>query len=182
MKTWIVRFVSLYVFDLVVLLVVGALLPNVQVGWAALWGAVILTVATIWVKPAIGAWLRRAADKHRGGVGRAGRKAIEYGSVFLVALAVWLLVVVLTGVRADGLLVGYLLPPVLLLVAWAIYDRIDDVLERRASALYDRARGGVQADRQAASVSDQSSAASEAGRRELRDGLTDEQRRMLDGL
>ena len=38
MKTWIVRFVSLYVFNVVVLLVIGLLTPA-HVGWAAIWAS-----------------------------------------------------------------------------------------------------------------------------------------------
>jgi len=62
MRKWIVRFVSLYVFDVVVLLLMG-LLPGVRVGWAALWGAVILTAATIWLKPLITRMFRGMAAK-----------------------------------------------------------------------------------------------------------------------
>ena len=63
MKTWIVRFVSLYVFNVLVLLLIGLILPTVAVGWSALWGSVILTAATIWVKPAIGGWFRSLAAR-----------------------------------------------------------------------------------------------------------------------
>lgn len=60
MKTWIVRFVSLYVFNVVVLLVIGLLTPA-HVGWAVLWSA-ILTRRT----------LREAAPA--GGVHEVGRQ------------------------------------------------------------------------------------------------------------
>ena len=39
MKAWVVRFVSLYVFNVVVLLLIGLLTPA-HVGWAAIWASV----------------------------------------------------------------------------------------------------------------------------------------------
>ena len=44
MKTWVVRFLSLLVFNIVVLLVIGWLTPA-RVGFSAFWGGVILTAA-----------------------------------------------------------------------------------------------------------------------------------------
>ena len=70
-----------------------------------------------------------------------------------------------------------------ILIGWAIYDGIDDRVHEHAGALYDKATGGP-----AVSGTD----AAHAGRalpsdrdqaqRELQDGLTEEQRRMLDEL
>ncbi len=141
MKSWIVRFLSLYVFNVVVLLVIGMLLPSVGVGWAALWAGVILTAATIWLKPLITKLFTGSAAKSAGQRTRAGEKAVQYGIVFVVELIVWILVVVLSGVRVDGFFWGWALPPLLLLVAWVIYDRVDDKVEARTGALYDRATG-----------------------------------------
>nr|BFF08842.1 hypothetical protein GCM10025699_01450 [Microbacterium flavescens] len=72
----------------------------------------------------------------------------------------------------------------ILLIGWAIYDAIDDKVEAHAGSLYDRASGGRGS---TAAVSADSapripSPEEAAGRRELHDGLTDEQRRMLDEL
>lgn len=178
------RFASLYIFDLVVLLLIGWLTPGVSVGWAAFWAAVILTAATIWLKPLIRRWFRGMAAKSQNRRTKIGEKLVQYGLVFVVALIVWVLVVVLTRVNVSGWFWGYVLPPVALLIAWAIYDLIDDRIESRAGALYDsattRVRGGQSTVDAVAQAPD--SPAPSAGRRELKDGLTDEQRRMLDEL
>lgn len=185
MKAWIVRFVSLYVFNTVMLLVIGMVLPKVSVGWSALWGGVILTIATIWVKPLVGGFFRkRAADKGKS-QNAFTRKLVEYGIVYVVALLCWLLVVWLSSVKVQGWFWGNLLAAVLLLVGWAIYDlAIDDVMERVAARAYDRVTGKSDSTAAAAPApqSPRERAATEAGRRELNDGLTDEQRKLLDGL
>lgn len=177
------RFVSLYVFNVVVLLLIGLLLSSVRVGWAALWAAVVLTAATIWLKPLItrmfASGTRRSASQRT----RAGEKVVQYVSVFAVELIVWLLVVIFSGVDVRGWFWGYLLPPMFLLLAWMIYDRVDDALEARTSALYDRARG-QRATGTTATTAPPVAPASDTrdARRELDDGLTPEQRRMLDDL
>ena len=63
----------------------------------------------------------------------------------------------------------------------AIYAAIDDRVEATAGALYDRATGS----RSTTATADAPAVPSpeaQAGARELKDGLTDEQRRMLDEL
>jgi polyferredoxin len=60
--------------------------------------------------------------------------------VLLVAAIVWVLVVVLSGVTVAGLLWGWVVPPLLLVIAWLIYDAIDDRLEAQAGRLWDGAR------------------------------------------
>jgi hypothetical protein len=180
MRKWIVRFVSLYVFDVVVLLLMG-LLPGVRVGWAVLWASVILTAATIWLKPLITKMFRGMAAKSAGQRTKAGEKLVQFGLVFVVELIIWILVVWLSGVRVSGFFWGWILPPIALLIAWIIYDAIDDRVEARADSLYAKAAGGKAAT-DAASAPAVPSATEQAGRRELQDGLTDEQRRMLDEL
>lgn len=179
MRKWIVRFVSLYVFDVVVLLLMG-LLPGVRVGWSALWAGVILTAATIWLKPLITKWFRGIAARSAEERTKVGEKVLQWGLVFVVELIVWILVVWLSGVGVSGFFWGWVLPPIALLIAWIVYDAIDDRVEARADALYGKATGR-QADA-AASAPAVPSATEQAGRRELHDGLTDEQRRMLDEL
>lgn len=188
MRTWIIRFASLYVFNVVVLLAIDLLMPQVRVGWAALWAAVVLTAATLWIKPVIEKALANAAAS------RAKSKLIEYGLAFVVALAVWILVAMFSGANVRGFFWGYLLPPIALMIAWTIYDAIDDRLESKAGELYDRAAaatGGrtsaaAPGDRRPAAAPDapspQQRAATASGERELKDGLTDEQRRMFDEL
>lgn len=204
MKKWVVRFASLLVFNVVVLLVVGWLTPA-RVGWAALWAGFVLTALVIWIKPLVERWFRSIAARR----GRAGEKLVELVIAFAVALVVWIATVVFTGVSVGGGIFGafwgYVLPPVILLIGWAIYDVIDDRVETHAGALYDRATrgrttvptpppGAAGASPEASGRVGPASATAPttppvpptreaaAGRRELNDGLTDEQRRMLDEL
>lgn len=186
MKTWVVRFVSLYVFNVAVLVALGWALRSVQVGWSALWAAIVLTAATIWLKPAIAKAFRGMAAKSAGQRTRVGEKLVQFGVVFVVELIVWVLVVVLSPVNVSGVFTGWLFPPAALLLAWIVYDLVDDKIEARAGGLYDRALGGR--GRPAASATAAPAApaaaspASTAGRAEANDGLTAEQRRMFDDL
>jgi len=181
-----VRFASLYVFNVVVLLVIGWLTPA-RVGLHALWASVILTLATLFLKPL----LKRTATSLSAG----GTKVVQYLAVFVVEFLIWLLTVWLSGVRAGNLW-GWILPPVILLIGWVVYDQIDDALSRKAGELYDAAGAKISGSRRgsaspassassapsSSSSSSSSSSATAAGREELKDGLTPEQRRMLDEL
>lgn len=186
MRSWIVRLGSLYVFNVAVLLLIGWLLPGVRVGWAALWASVILTAATVWVKPAIGGWSRSLAAQRGRALSSGARKAVEYLIVFAVAWVVWLIVVLASGVSAHGVF-GWVIPPVALLGAWALYDVVDDRLESTAGQVYDRASGALGGRAGTTTAAPPTRTATEqraqqAGREELRDGLTEEQRRMFDEL
>jgi hypothetical protein len=178
MRNWIVRFASLYVFDVVVLVIVGALLPSVRVGWAALWASVILTLATIWIRPGVTRWFRRRAARTAHERTRVGEAVVQGALVFVVALLIWLLVVWLSPVVVVGIFWGYLLPPLFLLVAWAIYAAVDERIEGHAGRIYDSATGSTDA----VSPSASPSAVAEPRQRDRNDGLTAEQRRMLDEL
>lgn len=184
MKKWIVRFVSLLVFNVAVLLVIGFFTPA-RVGWAALWAGVILTAATIWIKPALHRAFTGATSKSAHQRTRVGEKVVQFATVFVVALVAWFLTVLLSGVSVGGWFWGYVLPPVIILIGWAIYDAIDDRVEAHAGALYDRATAGRRVDAVAPRTSvptAPASPAAAAGKAELRDGLTAEQRKMLDEL
>ncbi len=183
MKTWIVRFASLYVFNLAVLLVIGFVLPHVAVGWSALWASVILTAATIWLKPVVSRMFSGAASKTAGQRTGFAEKLVQYGIVFVVELIIWILVVIFSGVRVGGFFWGWVIPPVLLALAWIVYDRVDDRIQQTAGDLYDRADAGIRGARgDAAAAPAAPSAASREGAAELKDGLTAEQRAMLDDL
>jgi len=183
MKKWVVRFLSLLVFDVVVLLIIGWLTPA-RVGWSALWAGVILTALTIWIKPLIHGMFQRMASSSAGQRTTVGEKLVQGALVFLVALIVWVITVVFSGVSVGGWFWGYVLPPVIILIGWAIYDAIDDRVENHAGALYDRATGrkATEAGASAPTTSPLTSAEAASAQRELQDGLTDEQRRMLDEL
>lgn len=183
MKAWVVRFVSLYVFNVLLLLLLGALLPNVRVGWSALWAAVILTAATIWLKPLVTRVLGGAADRAARGQSRAVQKLAQYAAVFVVQLVIWILVVIFSGVRTQGVFWAWVLPPIVLLVGWIIYDLVDDKIEARTGVLYDRASSGLSGN-SAKEPATTTTPASQIGRAELSDGdgLTAEQRKLLDDL
>ena len=138
MKKWIVRFATLTVFNLLVLIAIVLFVPSVEGRWSLLWAAVVLTIATLWLKPLLTRTARSQAQSRSIGRSPAVAKLITYALVFAVALVIWVLLVWFTGVRVQGFFWGYVLPPVVLLVAWAIYDVIDDKLEAQASRLYDR--------------------------------------------
>lgn len=188
MKNWIVRAVSLYVFNVVVLLLIGLLMSTVSVGWNALWAAVILTLATLALKPTLLRVFRGAASKSTRTRTRIGEKVVQYVLVFIVELIVWVLTVWLSGVDVHGWFWGYVLPPLYLLVAWVIYDLVDDRIETRASAVYDTVQSKVKGGRvsptgtPSAAASGRQTKATAVAREELDDGLTPEQRRMLDEL
>lgn len=187
MKKWVVRFLSLLVFNIVVLLVIGWLSPA-RVGWAAVWAGVVLTAVVIWIKPLVTRWFASMAARSAGRRTRAGEKVVEFLLALAVAFVVWVATVLLTGVTVGGGILGvfwgWVIPPIILLVGWAIWDAIDDRVEARAGALYDRATGSRATTDAAAppALTVPPSPEAAAGRRELQDGLTDEQRRMLDEL
>lgn len=178
MKTWIVRFASLYVFNVVLLLLIGLFTPA-QVGWAALWGSVVLTAATLWLKPLIAKMFSGAAKKSSGQRTAFAEKLVQYGIVFVVELLIWILVVSLSGISSGGWFWGWVLPPVILAIGWIVYDLIDDRVHAHAGELYDRAQGGIRGSTETPATP---SAAAREGQEELKDGLTAEQRRMLDEL
>lgn len=183
MKNWIVRFGTLLVFNIAVLLLIVLLVPGVHGAWGVLWGGVILTLATVWLKPALNKWLAGRAAKRSAELSKLGFKVVTYLSVFVVSLIVWLLTVLLSQLRVDGWFWGYLLPSIALLIAWAIYDAVDDKLEASASALYDSATGkNKQSVDASAATPVIGSTPAAAARVTDDDGLTPEQRKMFDEL
>ncbi|GAA3030126.1 hypothetical protein [Microbacterium dextranolyticum] len=182
MKTWVVRFLSLYAFNIVVLLLIGLLTPA-RVGIAAIWASVVLTVAEIVVKPLAQRAFQRAAAKSAAERTRASEWLVQAGIVLVVAAIVWVLTLLLSGISVRGWLWAYVLPPVIIAVGWLVYARIDDIVEARTGQLYDSAFGR----RSGGSADSATAPATEPGtgtraRQDLDDGLTPEQRRMLDEL
>lgn len=182
MKKWAVRAASLYVFNVAVLLLIGLLMRSVSVGLHALWASVILTLATLALKPALLKLFRGSAAKSAQGRTKVGEKVVQYALVFVVELIVWVLTVLLSGVNVSGWFWGYVLPPVYLLIAWVIYDLVDDRIEAKTSSVIGSVTSKVRGTDAAASDSPAPSPQAKAGRDELKDGLTPEQRRMLDEL
>ncbi|WP_341956770.1 hypothetical protein [Microbacterium sp. LWH13-1.2] len=184
MKNGIVRFAALYVFNVAVLLLIGLLSSGVSVGFHALWAAVVLTLAALFVKPLLTGAFRKAAAKSAADRTKTGEKVVQYVLVYLVELIIWMAVVWLSGVRASGFW-SYALPPLFLLFGWMIYDQVDDKLRAKAGELYDAVQGRVSGKKSAPAAAAPGSPAAPAtaeARAELDDGLTPEQRRMLDEL
>ncbi|MBN8424026.1 hypothetical protein JF531_05770 [Microbacterium esteraromaticum] len=184
MRNAIIRFGALYVFNAAALLLLGLLLPSVRVGWHALWAAVVLTAAALLIKPALRAAFRKGVAKSAHERTKLGEKAVQYASVFAVELIVWIVTVLLSGVRVSGFFWGWVLPPVLLLIGWVVYDRLDDRFRAKAGQIYDATSAKITGRRpsRASAAPAPDSPATRAGREELADGLTPEQRRMLDDL
>ena len=192
MRSWIVRFGSLYVFDVIVLLLIGGFTPGVRVGWHAFWAALILTAGTIWLKPLIHRGFQSIAARSASRRTKIGEKVVQYLLVLAIAAVFWVLLVIFTGVNVGGFffLWGWIAPPISLTIAWAVYDLIDDGVEARAGRLYDRASKRRDPAESASAVSSIPSAptgypgaaGTDSRTARLDDGLTAEQRRMLDEL
>lgn len=182
MKKWLVRAVSLYVFNVAVLLLIGLLMGSVSVGWNALWASVILTLATLALKPMLLKIFRGSAAKSAASRTKIAEKIVQYVLVFVVELIIWVLTVVLSGVNVHGWFWGYVLPPLYLLIAWVIYDLVDDRIEAKTGEVIGSVSSRIGRTDAAASASTPPSPSARAGQAELKDGLTPEQRRMLDGL
>ena len=194
MKNWIVRFATLLVFNVAVLLLIVLLVPSVKGAWGVLWGGVILTFATMWLKPALNKWFAARAAKKTGELSKAGLKVVTFLSVFVVALIVWVLTVLLSQLHVDGWFWGYVIPPIALLLAWVIYDAVDDKLEAQTSRLYDSATGkksAVDASAPAVPLAPAAPTGDPAAAQAAPpvptkvtddDGLTPEQRKMFDEL
>lgn len=118
MKKWVVRFLSLLVFNIVVLLVIGWLSPA-RVGWAAVWAGVVLTAVVIWIKPLVTRWFASMAARSAVRRTRAGEKVVEFLLALAVAFVVWVATVLLTGVTVGGGILGvfwgWVIPPIILL-------------------------------------------------------------------
>ncbi|MFT4136368.1 hypothetical protein [Microbacterium sp.] len=184
MKKWIVRFVSLLVYNVAVLLLIGAL-TSARVGWAALWAGIVLTALMLWVKPLVTRWFRSMAAKSAHQRTKTGELVVQGLLTFGVALVVWVATVLFSRVSVGGFW-GWVLPPILLLIGWSVYAAVDERIEAQTSALYDRAEAGIR-NRRSTSPTDTAPASTpspdtRAARAELHDGLTAEQRRMLDEL
>ena len=189
MKNGIIRFASLYVFNVAVLLVIGLVLPTVRVGWHALWASLVLTLGALFIKPTLTRLFRRSAAKSSAERTRIGEKVVQYVLVYVVELIIWVLTVWLSAVSVRGFFWGYLLPPLLLLIGWVIYDLVDDRLRAKTGELYDTVGSKLRGRSGSSPVADTTAsdtaadtAATRSGREELKDGLTPEQRRMLDDL
>lgn len=181
MRKWIIRFASLYVFNAVVLLVIGWLTPA-RVGFAVFIAALVFTLIELFLTPLIRKMFAGFADTDQPR-SRLGEWFVQLLVALGAAASVWVLTLWLTPVRAGGWFWSYVLPPIIIAIGWLIYAAVSDKIEAGAGSLYDRADAGLRGGSEpAAPPAAPESAATREGRAELSDGLTAEQRRMLDEL
>lgn len=180
MKAWIVRFVSLYVFNVVVLLVIGLLTPA-HVGFAVIWAAAVMTLAELFVRPFAQKRIAARAARDSGTRTKAGEAIVQTVVVLAVAAIIWVITLVLSGVDARGSWFwAWVLPPVIIAIGWGVYSLVSDKVEAQAGVYYDKAGAGLRGGTSTAPTTD--APATARGRTELDDGLTPEQRKMLDDL
>ena len=111
---------------------------------------------------------------------------MQFFLVLAIAFVVWVLTVIFSGVQVHGWILGWIIPPVFVLIGWAIYEAIDDRVEAHAS---ERSRQGgcrhprLKGDRHRRPQRPPfGRTVDPAARKELDDGLTAEQRQMLEDL
>ncbi|WP_050761782.1 hypothetical protein [Beutenbergia cavernae] len=139
MRAWIVRLGALLVFNLIVVVAIVLFVPGVRGSWGVLWAAVVLTAATVWVKPLITSFLTDQAGNWAGRPRWLAGKVLTYAIVYVVAFVIWLLTVILSDVNVHGWFLGYVLPPLIVIVGWFVYDMVDDRFEATAGNAYDAA-------------------------------------------
>lgn len=145
-RNWVIRLVSLYIFSFVAFLLLGFINSSFSNGFFHLfWSALIFTLATVFVKPIVSSFAQKTAEGLKQGKTSTAARVIEYVAVFAVALVIWLILSVL-GAAQNPHWFSWILSPVLLLVAWAIYDVVDEKIEAQVAKGYDaatRKRDGI---------------------------------------
>lgn len=128
-RSWVVKTIALLLFNIVAVLVI-VLLPGaagVSIG-TVLWGAIVLTVLSLFIKPLLHRWLLDNAGQVSLSR-KLSSKVLSYVILYLVALIIWFLLVIFSGVQITNFLTTLIVPPLVLLAAWFIYDLVDDRLE-----------------------------------------------------
>jgi uncharacterized membrane protein YvlD (DUF360 family) len=144
MKRWVVRVGTAFVFNVVVLLVILWLVPAVDGAWSVLWSSLVFTVATLFLKPFFHRVFLEQGEKLRdSSAGWLKGKVLTYLVSFVVALVIWILTVIFSGINVHGVFWGWVAPALIVLVGWIVYDQLDDVLEGKAGELYDAAERKV---------------------------------------
>lgn len=128
-RAWVIRVLALLIFNVGAMLVILVLPGSQGLGFGnVLWGAIVLTLLSLFIKPALTKWFSDAAGNLSLGA-RLGAKAVSYLVLYLVALAIWVLIVLFSPIGFGGGLSAIIVPPLLLLLAWFVYDLVDDALE-----------------------------------------------------
>jgi len=128
-RSWVVKTIALLLFNIVAVLVI-VLRPaaaGASIG-TVLWGAIVLTVLSLFIKPLLHRWLLDNAGQVSLSR-KLSSKVLSYVILYLVALIIWFLLVIFSGVQITNFLTTLIVPPLVLLAAWFIYDLVDDRLE-----------------------------------------------------
>ncbi|HCX84339.1 MAG TPA: hypothetical protein DHV14_04200 [Micrococcales bacterium] len=139
-KRWVVRLVALTLFNIAVVLAIVLIVPQVTGGLLAMIGAgIVLALATVWIRPALSRYATRKAQAGAPRRSPGTQRLVAALAVFLVAAVIWVLTVLLTDIDVHGWFWGYVVPPLVLLVAWWIYAQVVDSLEAKVASAYDAA-------------------------------------------
>lgn len=138
-RNWVIRLVSLYIFSFAAFLVMGLVNYSFRIGFFQLfWAALIFTLATIFVKPVVSAFAQKTAEGLKQGKTSTASRVIEYLAVYVVAVVIWMLVSWLTRLH-NAHWWDFFIAPLFLLVAWFIYDMVDEAIQRTVAKGYDAA-------------------------------------------
>lgn len=141
MKRWVVRLGTAFVFNIVVLLLIVWLVGPVHGKWSVLWGSVVFTLATLFLKPFFQRFFTAQGERLRDhNAAWLKGKLLTYVVAYVVALVIWILTVAFSGIDVTGFFWGWVAPPLFVLIGWIVYDQVDDALEARAGRLYDAAQ------------------------------------------
>ncbi len=138
-RNWVIRLVSLYVFSYVAFIVMGLFNSSFRVGlFHAFWAALIFTLATVFVKPIVSSFAQKTAEGLKQGKTSTVGRIIEYVAVYVVALVIWWIVAAFTAAENTHWW-SMFVAPLFLMVAWIIYDIVDESIERTVAKGYDAA-------------------------------------------
>lgn len=139
MRNWIVRIGAAFVFNILLLLVIIWVTPGVHGAWGVLWASLVFTLATLFLKPVFAQVVGAQGKKLEGRTTWLKGKTLVYLVSYVVALLIWIVTVALSGVSLHSFW-AWVLPPLLVLLGWVVYDQLDDAFERKAVEVYDAAR------------------------------------------
>ncbi|WP_223693568.1 phage holin family protein [Leifsonia poae] len=140
MRKWVLLVGVAFVINLILLLVVVLLLPQVKGGIGVLWAAIVLTAATVLIKPALTTFLTNRGTRLQSRASWLRGKTLTYLVDLVVTFAVFWIAVVFSSVRITSFW-GWFWGTLILWAGFIVYDLFEDRIRKRAGDLYDRATG-----------------------------------------
>ncbi|WP_162943581.1 hypothetical protein [Arthrobacter celericrescens] len=143
MKAWAIRTVIAFVFNAITLWV-AAILPGVRLGDGFLWVALLFTAASLLLRGAASAVLRRLDAQEPGaqvpdgglpGRSKVARKVLFGAAGLALSFGVLWLTTLFAGGFAISGTIGWVLATVVVWLASVIFDAVDDGLENKAQQL-----------------------------------------------